>query len=259
MKINNKNIYLGTSGYKFDDWMGKFYPNSMKKQDLLNFYCNHFNFLELTYTYYKVPSYGEIKNIFDRTEGRCRISIKLPHIFLKGKYNIEDIKNFLIAVSPIIESDRFYGFLADFSYRFNGCKNNMEYLIKLKDTFKNYDLFIELINRTWYKERFLKEINDAQIGMVTLDLPDIQGLAPFYPIVYGGKSYFRLYGRSPLWLTPESKELNYNYEDKILVKIADTISELNDAEEVAVSFCNVVDAIAPKNALRFKNISSGKV
>lgn len=258
MKINNKSIYIGTSGYKYDDWIGAYYPKNISKQEMLDYYCNHFNFLELTYTYYKIPSYGEIMNIFSRSKNRCKFAVRLPHIFLKGKYNQEDIKNLFIALSPILESDKFFGFFADFSFRFNACKANLEYLIHLGKIFTGYDLFVELINATWYKERFLTDITNAGIGIIAVDLPEVKGLAPFFINSINYKSYIRLYGKSSLWLTPETKELNYCYDNKILINLSDNIAKLDASKEVAVSFCNVVDAYAPKNALSFKEIVKGR-
>jgi len=148
-------------------------------------------------------------------------------------------------------------FFADFNYRFNASKNNLEYLLRLKGEFKDIPLFVELINKTWYKERFIEEIANVSIGLVTVDLPDVQGLAPFYPTKLHGKMYVRLYGKSKLWLTPDAKELNYTYEDPVLHKLAKSIKHLDNATETAVSFCNVVNANAPLNALRFKEILQG--
>lgn len=257
MVENQKSIYIGTSGYKFDDWVGTFYPSSIEKQDMLDFYCNHFNLLEITYTYYKLPSYGVIINILERSKGRCNFSLRLPHFFLKGKYNKEDLKNFMSAVSPIVESGKLFCFFADFNYRFNSSKNNLEYLLRLKSEFNDLPLFVELINKTWYKERFLEEIANAGIGLVTVDLPDIQGLAPFYPTHLNGKVYVRLYGKSKLWLTPDAKELNYTYEDPVLHRLANSIKQFDNGTHTAVSFCNVINASAPLNALRFKEILKG--
>jgi len=108
---NQKSIYLGTSGYKFDDWVGTFYPSSIKKQDMLDFYCNNFNLLEITYTYYKLPSYGVMQNILERSKGRCKFSLRLPHLFLKGKYNKEDLKTLWTQFLLLWNLENFFVFL----------------------------------------------------------------------------------------------------------------------------------------------------
>ena len=36
-------IYLGTSGFSYDDWTGPFYPQGMLKKDRLVYYAREFN------------------------------------------------------------------------------------------------------------------------------------------------------------------------------------------------------------------------
>ena len=48
-------IYIGTSGYSYKDWTGNFYPKAMKSADQVKFYSQEFNFLEVNYTFYRVP------------------------------------------------------------------------------------------------------------------------------------------------------------------------------------------------------------
>jgi len=247
-------VYLGTSGYKFDDWVGNFYPSNVKKVEMLEYYVQHFNLLELTYTYYKLPSYGEIKNIFDRSGGDTVFTIRLPHFFQKNKFNEEDVKNLFIALSPIQESGRLYALFVDFGYRFSACKKNLEYLIYLKTIFKDNTLFVELPNRTWYKERYISELKNNKIGLIALDLPMVTGFAPFYLSPIENKSYIRLYGRSKLWLTPETKELNYDYSLEELRELSFEIKRISKTSNLAISFCNVIDGFAPKNALKLKGI-----
>lgn len=35
-------VYIGTSGWNFDSWLGDFYPRDLKKADLLTEYARHF-------------------------------------------------------------------------------------------------------------------------------------------------------------------------------------------------------------------------
>lgn len=250
----NSMIYLGTSGYKFDDWVGRFYPKGIKKADMLEYYVKHFNLLELTFTYYKLPTYGEIKNIFDRSGDNILFTVRLPHFFQKGRFNSDDVKNFLIGISPILDSDRLFALFADFPYRFSACKKNFEYIIHLREVFKEYPFFVELPNRTWYKQRYISEFKESGVGIIALDLPNIVGFAPFYLSTINGKGYIRLYGKSKIWLTPETKELCYDYSAEELFNLSSDLKKVSDFSKLAVSFCNVVDGFAPKNALKFKGL-----
>ncbi|GAG24083.1 unnamed protein product, partial [marine sediment metagenome] len=36
-------IYLGTSGFSYNDWVGPFYPSGMPKKEWLLYYAREFN------------------------------------------------------------------------------------------------------------------------------------------------------------------------------------------------------------------------
>ncbi|MBI3538575.1 MAG: DUF72 domain-containing protein, partial [Chloroflexi bacterium] len=46
-------IYIGTSGFSYNDWVGPYYPDDLKATDRLAFYANEFKTLEINFTYYR--------------------------------------------------------------------------------------------------------------------------------------------------------------------------------------------------------------
>jgi uncharacterized protein YecE (DUF72 family) len=48
-------IYLGTSGFSYQDWVGNFYPPGMPKRDWLTYYAREFNACEVNSTFYALP------------------------------------------------------------------------------------------------------------------------------------------------------------------------------------------------------------
>lgn len=49
-------LYLGTSGFAYDEWKGPFYPPSLKQRDMLSFYATRFSSVEINYTFRQQPS-----------------------------------------------------------------------------------------------------------------------------------------------------------------------------------------------------------
>lgn len=49
-------IYLGTSGWHYDHWVGPFYPEGMKPRDFLGYYSDRFRAVEINNTFYRLPS-----------------------------------------------------------------------------------------------------------------------------------------------------------------------------------------------------------
>lgn len=248
-------IYVGTSGYKFNDWVGTFYPSDISPYGMLGEYCKYFNFLELTYTFYKMPFLKTTQGISERIGKKTKISVRLNKVFLKGKFTDEDVITFKEGIKPLIENGQCCAFLCDFNIKFTSCKANLEYMIKLKEVFNEVPIFFELPSCTWYKERYLDEMRQHMLGIVVLDMPSIKGLAPYYPIATNSNVYFRLYGKSPMWLTPESKVLKYSYSENELKKIIKDIEKMSIiSRNIFVSFCNLENGRAPINAVMMNKL-----
>ena len=49
-------LYLGTSGYAYDEWKGPFYPSDLKQKDMLPFYAGRFGSVEINYTFRQQPA-----------------------------------------------------------------------------------------------------------------------------------------------------------------------------------------------------------
>lgn len=49
-------IHVGTSGWQHKHWKGVFYPHSLKSQDWLAYYAQHFDCVEVGSSFYELPS-----------------------------------------------------------------------------------------------------------------------------------------------------------------------------------------------------------
>ncbi len=49
------NLYVGTSGYSYKQWKGKFYPNDLPADQMLRFYGEHFRAVEINNTFFRIP------------------------------------------------------------------------------------------------------------------------------------------------------------------------------------------------------------
>src|SRR5205823_2019062 len=48
-------LYVGTSGYSYKEWKGKFYPKDLPVQKMLRFYGERFRTVEINSTFYGLP------------------------------------------------------------------------------------------------------------------------------------------------------------------------------------------------------------
>jgi uncharacterized protein YecE (DUF72 family) len=49
------NLYVGTSGYSYKEWKGTFYPEDMSEKEMLRFYAQRFQTVEINNTFYRMP------------------------------------------------------------------------------------------------------------------------------------------------------------------------------------------------------------
>jgi uncharacterized protein YecE (DUF72 family) len=49
-------VLVGTSGYSYKQWKGRFYPEKMKDPEMLGFYAQRFPTVEINNTFYRMPA-----------------------------------------------------------------------------------------------------------------------------------------------------------------------------------------------------------
>jgi uncharacterized protein YecE (DUF72 family) len=50
------NVLVGTSGYSYKEWKGAFYPPELKAAEMLRFYAERFQAVEINNTFYRMPA-----------------------------------------------------------------------------------------------------------------------------------------------------------------------------------------------------------
>lgn len=69
---------IGCSGYHYPDWRRNFYPEDLAQRNWFDYYCSHFNTLELNMTYYKFPRLEFLKRWHERAPEGFSFTIKAP-------------------------------------------------------------------------------------------------------------------------------------------------------------------------------------
>src|SRR6056297_962924 len=75
-QAQNKYCWIGTSGFSYDDWVGRVYPQQLKRKQWFDYYCDMFNALELNMSYYRLPSKKVIQSFVNRAPKGFFLSIK---------------------------------------------------------------------------------------------------------------------------------------------------------------------------------------
>ena len=71
-------VFVGTSGWTYDDWSGVFYPDRIKAADRLRFYVSQFPTVEVNATFYRTPTETMIDAWNRKLPAGFHLAIKAP-------------------------------------------------------------------------------------------------------------------------------------------------------------------------------------
>jgi len=71
-------IWVGTSGFQYPEWKGKFYPETLSTAKMLPYYAEHFSTTEINYSFRRIPSEKTLANWSAATPAAFRFSLKAP-------------------------------------------------------------------------------------------------------------------------------------------------------------------------------------
>lgn len=205
-------VLIGTSGYSYEDWRGVFYPKDLPKGKMLNYYVDHFKCVEVNSTYYTIPHFSVFQQLDKKTPVDFEFIVKLNKASThERKNNRESIGKLIDAVKPIIEKDKFYGFLAQFPYSFKNTPDSRAYLSEIKEQVGDFALFIEFRNWTWVRPETFEFLEQNNIYYVDVDEPALRGLIRPQGITTGKIGYIRFHGRNTKEWWSGSNQTRYNY------------------------------------------------
>jgi uncharacterized protein YecE (DUF72 family) len=85
-------IYAGTSGYGYKEWKGIFYPEKIQPKDMLHFYAERLNTVEVNYTFHHMPTVAGITSWAEQVPDDFIFSLKAPQVITHFKLlkNVHD-------------------------------------------------------------------------------------------------------------------------------------------------------------------------
>ena len=69
-------LYVGTSGFGYDEWRGRFYPEDIRSAAMLGYYAGVFNSVEVIYTFRQFPAEKTLCTWLEQTPEHFRFAIK---------------------------------------------------------------------------------------------------------------------------------------------------------------------------------------
>jgi uncharacterized protein YecE (DUF72 family) len=71
-------VRVGTSGYSYGAWRGRFYPETLKPAEFLAFYARQFSTVEINNTFYRMPQAALLERWASETPAEFSFVLKAP-------------------------------------------------------------------------------------------------------------------------------------------------------------------------------------
>ena len=245
-------MYIGTSGYSYQDWIPEVYPEGTPKKDFFKYYATLFLFSELNFSYYTMPTGRSLKPLAEKAPPGFLFSIKahqsLTHAREPGWE--EEAKRFLEGIESLRDSDKLATVLFQFPFSFHYTKENRYYLDSVARAFTGAPVHVEFRNSEWNNEAVLQGLRDRGVGYIASDNPGLSGLPQFLPEVTGDTGYVRFHGRNSenWWKGTNTTRYDYLYSgEEIGGRIPELMKMAEKSKVLLVAFNNHYKGKAVKN------------
>ena len=234
------NIRIGTSGWHYVHWSGRFYPEGLGKSKWFQHYATHFDTVEINNTFYQLPKQQTFENWHKQAPKNFLYTVKA------NRY-ITHIKRLKDVSEPL---ERFFkracllkGNLGAILYQlppsFHKDLDRLEGFVRLLG--KKLTAVFEFRHESWFSEDTYKLLDKFGAGFCTHDMPGIES-----PRVITGKViYIRFHG--------STGKYQGNYTKPMLEDWAQWIKEnIKQVRSVYAYFNNDINANAVRNAKTLK-------
>ena len=229
--------FIGTSGWHYEHWRGRFYPTELPKSKWLEFYARSFSTVELNNSFYHLPSEKAFTNWRDSSpQGFC-YAVKVSR-FITHIKKLRDVEE---ALAKFLERARLLEVkLGPLLYQLPPGLHRNDSLLESFLSMLPRDLshVFEFRHESWLDKGVFDLLRSYNAGCCIYDMPDfttpLEATADFVYVRFHGSTW--LYGGS--------------YSDEELSGWAKNISELARGRKAAyIYFNNDAEAFAVQNAL----------
>ncbi|MFZ0576718.1 MAG: DUF72 domain-containing protein [Psychrobacillus psychrotolerans] len=243
-------------------------------RERLQDYSAHFPVVELDAAFYAIQPIKNSLKWIKETPDNFQFVVKAYQGItghLRGDFPFDSIEEmfelYRQSVMPFKNSGKLSMILAQFPPWFQCTKENVQYIRKVREELKDFEVVIEFRHQSWYsseyKDSTLHFLKENGLHHSVCDEPQAgDGSIPLVPIATTNKVLVRLHGRNTYgWVNPGNnvkwREVRYlyDYNKEELSSIKGICEYLEkQAKEVVVLFNNNSGGHAANNAKTFQSM-----
>jgi uncharacterized protein YecE (DUF72 family) len=239
----SQNIFLGTSGWSYQEWEGSFYEKREKNK--LRAYSRVFKTVEIDSTFYRVPSKGTVMGWLRYSPSDFVFTAKLPktitHDGMLGlKSDVaKELEGFLEVMRPLQLGGKLGCLLIQLPPKYDFNPENLEGFFKSLDPLFRYA--VEFRHKSWMRDETWSLLRKHDVAYAVVDEP----LLPPEVHLTADFAYFRWHGKG------KNPWFDYQYSKEELEPWFPKIRETaNQVKKVYGYFNNHYHGYAPENCLQ---------
>jgi uncharacterized protein YecE (DUF72 family) len=236
--------HIGCSGFHYKDWRGAFYPQDLPQKKWFDYYCEHFNTLELNVTFYRFPQLSFLQNWYTKSPDSFRFSVKAPRAITHYK-KFNDVTDLISSFYETINNglqEKLGATLFQMPTSFSYDEQRLERIINTLDP--SFNNILEFRHLSWWREDVYKTLADHHIAFCGMSHPSL----PDHVIQNTPVIYYRFHGVPNLYRSP--------YSIAFLQNVVDTVKLNKQAQEGWFYFNNDYDAVGVANAKEMIEIAN---
>ncbi len=229
--------YIGTSGWHYEHWLGKFYPEKLAKTKWLEFYAGHFATVELNNSFYRLPGESAFTSWHDNSPASFIFAVKVSRFIthIKRLRNTEEAVEKFISRAKLLKEK-----LGPLLYQLppNLHRNDEVLESFLSSLPRGLKHVFEFRHQSWLEEEVFKTLHKYNIGFCVFDMPSLT--CPL--LATTDFAYIRFHGSTGLYSSCYSEEELAHWA----ARLTDLAAGL---KTVYIYFNNDAEAFAVKNAM----------
>jgi uncharacterized protein YecE (DUF72 family) len=243
-------LYVGTSGWNYKHWRGRFYPEDVPIKKWLDFYSEHFNTAEVNYSFYRLPQQSTYQKWLGQVPEGFLFTLKCSRIITHNKRlsNLGDLWiNFL--TNAVRLGDQLGPILCQFPDSFKLDALRLDSFLESAARAAEHDLTIRLAvefrDESWYCKDVYRILEKYNVALVAAD----SSVYPREDRVTADFAYFRYHGPGRLFGSDYSRR-------QLEAEAAKMIKIYKQGLDVFAYFNNDGQAFAVKDALILNELLS---
>lgn len=223
-------LRFGSCGWDYKDWRGPIYPEKPPTGFRgLQVLARFTDFMEINATFYHPMGGDRAVRWLEETPPEFSFVVKAYGEWTHrgGTPEGEDLRLFREIIDPILEAGRLEGVLAQYPPGLKARGNrlpDLSGLLRLATAVAPATTFVEVRDRSLYRNDFFRFLEDENLQFVNVDLPTVGTLPILTTINTGDRGYLRLHGRSiEGWRNPRAgrdERYDHLYRESELDEVA---------------------------------------